>query len=56
MPDRCIDIAKEVHQPGFNILSVIPAIPGCIPSFGGCIKNLSGASDGIYPRFNKSLV
>jgi hypothetical protein len=56
MPEPCIDIAKKVHQPQFDIDSVIKAIPGCNPAFGKCIKDLSGSSDGMYSRFNKLLV
>ncbi|KFY11198.1 hypothetical protein V492_04590 [Pseudogymnoascus sp. VKM F-4246] len=47
MPDRCIDIAKQAHQPGFDVISVIPFIPGCIPAYGECTKNLSDGSDPI---------
>ncbi|OAQ59991.1 hypothetical protein VFPPC_10083 [Pochonia chlamydosporia 170] len=47
MPERCIDIAKKVHQPRFDMVSVTAAIPACIPAFGECIKNLSGGSDAI---------
>ncbi|KFY45255.1 hypothetical protein V494_01043 [Pseudogymnoascus sp. VKM F-4513 (FW-928)] len=47
MPDRCIDIAKNIHQPGFNVVSVIPYIPGCIPAYGECTKTLSDGSDPI---------
>jgi hypothetical protein len=56
MPEQCIDIAKKVHQPRFDMVSVTTAIPACIPAFGECIKTLSGGSDGMYSRFNKSLV
>lgn len=55
MPERCIDVAKQVHQPGINVFSLLPAVPGCIPAYGECMKNLSGGSDGMYSRF-KSLV
>ncbi|PIG81823.1 hypothetical protein AARAC_011973, partial [Aspergillus arachidicola] len=45
--EQCLDIAKKVHAPGFNLLEVGPAtqaMPTCTPAYVECIKNISGVS------------
>ena len=51
MPERCIDIAKKVHEPSFNFFEagqVAIAIPGCIPAFAECAQQLASDAFGIY--------
>ncbi|PIG84972.1 hypothetical protein AARAC_010903 [Aspergillus arachidicola] len=48
MPQQCLDIAKKVHEPGFNVVEAtqaVPAMPACNPAYVECIKNISGVSD-----------
>ncbi|KOC14586.1 hypothetical protein AFLA70_552g000370 [Aspergillus flavus AF70] len=43
MPNRCLDIAKEAHEPVFDIVAATKAtqtLPGCDPAYLECIKNI----------------
>ncbi|GMG54674.1 unnamed protein product [Aspergillus oryzae var. brunneus] len=53
MPNRCLDIAKEAHDPVFDIVAATKAtqtLPGCNPAYLECIKNM----DGMCSRSNYS--
>ena len=51
MPARCIDIAKKVHKPEFDVFQagqVAITIPGCVPAFAECGQQLASDAFGIY--------
>ncbi|KAE8138963.1 hypothetical protein BDV38DRAFT_281523 [Aspergillus pseudotamarii] len=48
MSGQCLDIAKKVHQPGFNLVEVpeaTQAMPTCNPAYVQCAQTL--ASDAV---------
>ncbi|KAB8275960.1 hypothetical protein BDV30DRAFT_236205 [Aspergillus minisclerotigenes] len=52
MSEQCLNLAKEAHQPGFDMVAAVKAkqtLPTCNPAYETCIQNLSGGGPETFP-------
>ncbi|KAK2756736.1 hypothetical protein FQN54_005182 [Arachnomyces sp. PD_36] len=59
LPDRCLDIAKQVHEPQFDFVEATKAaavVPGCVPAYVACSKEIAGEDIPTSPGDARQLV